>query len=120
MADWELNSAQMGVGGGGGAYAARDGSVFSLSLDSLVGERSRDLALLNMAARLVDDLGRGDFSGSSCDRLKSDDFFSLGLSSARFASDRSDTELSDFLCRLFLVLVERLSLDLRGDDWLAL
>jgi hypothetical protein len=53
---------------------------------------------------------------SSSERLESDDCLSLDLSSF-LASDRSDTELSVFLCRLFLGL-EGTSRDLRGDGGL--
>jgi hypothetical protein len=72
-----------------------------------------------MAARLVDDFVFFGFPPawtSSCDRLESDDCLSLGLSSF-FASDRSDRELSVFLCRLFFGL-DLTSSSLWGDGGL--
>lgn len=100
----ELNSAQIGVGGGPYEAVPLGGAVFSLSLRPLTGDswRSLDRLLPNMAARLVEDLAfLGLLAAASAlrGRLASDgSWLSLGWS-AQAARDRSDAELGVFLCK---------------------
>ena len=117
----ELNWAQMGVCTGPAAEAELGGVVFSLSRLGVLFGSFDCLFLENMPARLFDDLvfGFSAMETSSRARLGSLACLSLGLSlSFSLPSDRSDTELRVFLCRLFAGMAFE-SYDLRGDGGLA-
>ena len=103
---WELNWAQMGVRASTGETAMefRGGAVFSLSLTGDDCRLSFDLDLPNMEARLVEDFMRLVLSAWGSwprGRRRSSSGSSLDLSLS-LARVRSETELTVFVCRLFL------------------